>query len=259
MDGTLEFCVLGPLQVRRHGTTSVIAGRRERTLLAAMLLTPDEPTEVERLAHMMWPTTRPRDVPHALRTHIMRLRRHVGRDRIETSPGAYSIRIEREAVDAHHFDDTVAVATTHLVARRLEQAEAMFAVALEIWPHGAPYIDLAGTDIGTAEQARLAEERSEVEERLAAVRLCMHRSPLVDIERLALERPLRENRWLLLMYALSISGQQARALRCYSTIRTRLRQELGLNPDRRLQDMEHRILEQDPMLPELDPLSFLLG
>jgi DNA-binding SARP family transcriptional activator len=98
----------------------------------------------------------------------------------------------------------------------------------------------------------------EVEERLAAVRLCLHLSPLVDIEKLALERPLRENRWLLLMYALSISGQQARALQCYSSIRTHLRRELGLDPDRRLQDMEHRILEQDPKLPEIDPLTLVL-
>ncbi|MEL7155675.1 MAG: BTAD domain-containing putative transcriptional regulator [Actinomycetota bacterium] len=259
MDGALEFCVLGPLRVHRHGAEHVIAGRRERTLLAALLLTPGEPTEVERLAQLMWPATKPRDVPHALRTHIMRLRRHVGRDRIETSPGAYALRLERAAVDAHRFDDTVATATAHLVARQLEQAEAMLAAALEIWPHGAPYIDLAGTDIGEAERARLTEERSEVEERLAAVQLAMHLSPLVDIERLALECPLRENRWLLLMYALSISGQQARALRSYATIRTRLRQELGLNPDRRLQDLEHRILEQDPQLPELDPLSFVLA
>ena len=259
MDGSLEFCVLGPLQVRRDEGITVIAGRRERTLLAGLLLTTGEPVEVERLAALMWPTTRPRDVPHALRTHIMRLRQHVGRDRVETLPGAYTIHVARDTVDVHRFDDLVATANAGLVARRISEAEGLLARALEIWPHGAPYIDLAGTDVGEAERARLTEERLEVEERLAAVRLRLHRSPLVEIEKLAVERPLRENRWLLLMYALSISGQQARALRCYSSIRTHLRQELGLHPDRRLQDLEHRILAQDPELPEIDPLSFVLN
>lgn len=259
MDRTLEFSVLGPLQLRRHGNITVIAGRRERTLLAGLLLTPNEPVEVERLAALMWPAARPRDVPHALRTHIMRLRRHVGRDRVETTPGAYTIHAPRETVDVHRFDDLMTAANAHLATRRLREAEALLATALEIWPHGGPYIDLAGSDIGEAERARLMGERLEVEERLAAARLCLHLSPLVDIEKLALERPLRENRWLLLMYALSISGQQARALECYSSIRTHLRRELGLDPDRRLQDMEHRILEQDPKLSEIDPLSFVLN
>jgi len=258
MDRTLEFSVLGPLQIRRHGSIAVIAGRRERTLLAGLLLTPNEPVEVDRLAALMWPATAPRDVPHALRTHVMRLRRHVGRDRVETTPGAYTIHVPRETVDVHRFDDLITAANADLVARHLGEAEVLLATALEIWPQGAPYIDLAGTDTGEAERARLTGERLEVEERLAAVRLCLHLSPLVDIEKLALERPLRENRWLLLMYALSISGQQARALQCYSSIRTHLRRELGLDPDRRLQDMEHRILEQDPKLPEIDPLTLVL-
>jgi DNA-binding SARP family transcriptional activator len=258
MEGTLEFCVLGPLQVRQDETVGVIAGRRERTLLAGLILTVGEPVEIEQLAALLWPARRPRDVPHAIRTHVMRLRRHVGKEMVETSPGAYSLQAARDRVDAHRFDQAVSTGSVKLGARDLPAAEEALARALEIWHGGAPYVDLAGTPVGEAERARLIEERLEVEERLAAVRMCLHRSPLFDIEKLAVQTPLRENRWLLLMHALSTSGQQARALRSYAKLQARLRQELGLDPDRRLRDMERRILQQDPTLVEVDPLSLVL-
>ena len=97
----------------------------------------------------------------------------------------------------------------------------------------------------------------EAEERLAAVRLSLHLPALDDIEKLAAEAPLRENRWLLLMHALTAEGQQTRALRSYARLRALLRDEVGLDPDRRLQDMEHRILAQDPSLSDLDPLTLV--
>lgn len=259
MDGTPQFRVLGPLQVRFGSSNEVIVGRRERTLLAALLLTAGEPVEIERLVGFLWPNKQPRDTAHAVRTHVMRLRRHIGPELIATSPGAYTVDVAPETVDAHRFDRAVSAATASLVERQLSSAEARLNDALRIWQHGAPWIDLAGSASGDAERARLVEERLGAEERLAAVRLCLHRSPLDQIEKLALEKPLRESRWLLLMLALAGAGEQARALRHYARLRSHLRDELGLDPDRRLQDMEHRILRQDPTLSEMDPLSLVFG
>ena len=61
MEPLVHFVVLGPLQVRLGASTKVIAGRRERTLLAGLLLTPGEPVEAERLAGLLWPVKGPRD------------------------------------------------------------------------------------------------------------------------------------------------------------------------------------------------------
>jgi DNA-binding SARP family transcriptional activator len=259
MNDDMTFRVLGPLQVRRGVTSEAIGGHRERAILAALLLTPGEPVTVERLVELSWPTKRPRDEGHALRTHVMRLRRHLGRDAIITAPGAYSIPVALIAVDAHRFSAAVERATESLWDARLNEAEASFVSALEIWPHGDAWVDLAGCPFGNAERARLAEARLEVEERLAALRFCHHRSRVDVIEKLALETPLREHRWLLLMHALFSTGQQTRALRSYATLRSRLQQEAGLEPEPRLRAMEHRILTQDQTLLGLDPLGLVLG
>ena len=208
----LRFEVFGPLRVWNMGAEEVIAGRRERTLLAALLLTPDEPVEVERLVVLIWPANQPRDVSHALRTHVMRLRHHLGRDVIRTTARSYSIGVSAETVDAHRFQAFATAGTAHTWARDVDAAEAALAAALDVWRHGEPWIDLAGTGAGDAERAALREERCGVEERLAAIRLRRREAPLEVIERLAIESPLRELRWLLLMHALFVAGQQSRAL-----------------------------------------------
>ncbi|MDH3680424.1 MAG: AfsR/SARP family transcriptional regulator [Acidimicrobiia bacterium] len=259
MAGNLRFRVLGPLEVHVNSSIEFIGGRRERALLAGLLLTPGEAVEVDRLADLLWPAKPPRDIGHALRTHVMRLRQHIGRDLVVTSPGAYAIVVEPETVDVHRFDQATTAGTVELAQRRLDAAEARLAEAVDIWHQGAPWIDLAGTVVGDAERARLVERRLEVEERLAAVRLRLGRSPVDDIEKLAVEAPLREHRWLLLMHALYVAGEQTRALRAYESLRARLRDELGLEPDRRVRAMEHRILEHDPGLSSEDPVSFVLS
>lgn len=259
MEARLAFRVLGPLQVERGSDVGSIGGHLERAILAALLLTPSEAVTVEQLADLAWPAKRPRDVPHALRTHVMRLRGHLGSEAVTTSPGAYTLTAEPEAVDAHRFASLAETANDELWSEQPTRAESTLASALDTWRHGEPWLDLAGTTVGDAARARLVEQRLEVEERLAALRLRRQRARVDVVEKLAMEAPLREHRWLLLMHALFVAGQQTRALRSYATVRSRLREEAGLEPEPQLRAMEHRILEQDPSLLDLDPLELVLG
>ena len=50
------------------------------------------------------------------------------------------------------------------------------------------------------------------------------------------------------MLALYRSGRQAEALERYAAARRSLQDELGIEPGRALQDLQRRILEQDPAL-----------
>ena len=253
------FRVLGPLQIERGSDIASIGGLRERAILAGLLLTPGQAVTTDQLADLAWPGTRPRDVPHALRTHVMRLRRHLGPEAIMTTPGAYALAADPEDVDAHRFSSLAESANEELWADQPSRAEATLATALDIWQRGDPWLDLAGTTVGDAARARLIEQRLEVEERLAALRLRRQRARVDVVEKLAMEAPFREHRWLLLMHALFVAGQQPRALRSSATVRSRLQDEAGLEPEPPLRAMEHRILEQDPTLLDLDPLELVLG
>ena len=60
--------------------------------------------------------------------------------------------------------------------------------------------------------------------------------------------PYQEGLWELLITALYRAGRQADALAAYQRVRTRLADELGLDPGPQLQELEQQILDQDPAL-----------
>ena len=69
-----------------------------------------------------------------------------------------------------------------------------------------------------------------------------------ELQGLIEAHPLRERLWRQLMLALYRDGRQAEALAAYRSARTRLVEEIGIEPGRELQALEARILAQDPGL-----------
>ena len=121
--------------------------------------------------------------------------------------------------------------------------------ALALW-RGQPLSDVAYSRFARAETARLEELRvSALEERieqdLAAGR---HTTVVGELEALVHEHPLRERLRGQLMLALYRSGRQAEALEAYQEGRRLLSEELGLEPSRRLRELQQAILNQDPAL-----------
>ena len=60
--------------------------------------------------------------------------------------------------------------------------------------------------------------------------------------------PYQEGLWELLITALYRAGRQADALATYQRVRSRLADELGLDPGPRLRELEQQVLDQDPAL-----------
>jgi DNA-binding SARP family transcriptional activator len=69
-----------------------------------------------------------------------------------------------------------------------------------------------------------------------------------ELEGLVHEHPLRERFWELLMLALYRSGRQPEALRAFQDLRSRLGDDLGLDPSPGLLDLERAIVAHDPSL-----------
>jgi predicted ATPase len=82
----------------------------------------------------------------------------------------------------------------------------------------------------------------------AELALGHHRDVVPDLEQLVTEYPYREFLWRSLMLALYRSDRVAAALRVYHRLRTTLVDEFGLEPSSEAQELEHRILDQDPAL-----------
>ena len=240
---SMSVVVFGPLTLE-----GVTLSPRERAVLSALVLRADRPVTTDELADALWGDDSPRTWPKQLQASIGRVRAAIGRDAITTSPGAYTLRIDPDTVDAERFERFAASARAHLdddPARALDAVER----ALELW-RGTPYADLASWAPAVVEAARLDEVRMELEEARvdAHLRLGEDAASVADAERLVRVAPLRERRWVLLATALYRAGRQADALAAIRAARDRLADELGAEPGAELSDLELRILRHDRAL-----------
>ncbi len=238
--------VLGPVLV---AGSDARLGHRDRVILSALALEPGEVLSPDRLADALWGESPPKSWPKVVQGSMMRLRRALGPDAIETTSRGYRLSVSDDEVDHVRFERLVARARGFAAVREPARAVTTFELALALW-RGPPFPELEGWDAGRAEAARLTEVRRASEEQLVEARLAAGRpvEAVPEARRLAAREPYREHRWALLAVALYRSGRQREALDVIRGAASTLRDELGLDPGRELADLEQAVLQQDPAL-----------
>ncbi|GAA1848525.1 BTAD domain-containing putative transcriptional regulator [Microbacterium koreense] len=236
--------VFGPLDI--DGLT---LSPRERTILAALIVTRAAAVTVDELADACWGERPPPTWRQQVHNAIARIRSHVGPECVRTVGTGYALGIDRASIDATQFEDAVTEARAHGLRGAHDRAAAAYRRALALW-RGEPFEDVAEWGPARTEAARLAELRASGEEELieARVRSGEDRTVIADAERLVHEHPLREQRWAVLALANYRADRQADALEVLRSARERLAEDLGVEPGRSLSDLEAAILRQDPAL-----------
>jgi len=241
----LDFRLLGPLEVHDDGRSLALGGRKQRTLLAILLLHANEAVSDDVLSEGLWGERPPKTAPTALQIHVANLRKLLPADRLERRAPGYLLHLELEELDVARFERLCAEAR----GREPEAAAVALTDALALW-RGRPLADFAYDSFAQAEIARLEELRvAAIEQRIEAELACGRHAELVgELEALVAEHPLRERLRRQLMLALYRSGRQTEALDAYRDARITLVGELGIEPSPALKDLEKAILAQDPAL-----------
>jgi DNA-binding SARP family transcriptional activator len=242
----MEFRILGPLEVVDDGGPITLAGSKQRTLLALLLLTPNRPVSVDRLIEALWGDEPPATPANALQYHVSQLRKTLGEDAaIVTREPGYLIRIGPDQLDLLRFERLVIEAD----GADAHRASRLLAEALDLW-RGEPLTDLADDVLSQAELQRLAAARlAALERRIDAdLTLGRHAQLVPELEALVRTHPLHEGFVSALMRALYGAGRQADALEVYRTTRETFDAELGIEPSPFLRDLERAILRQDSEL-----------
>src|SRR5687768_2076485 len=102
----MEFCVLGPLEVRREGAAVALGGAKQRALLAVLLLHAGEVVSADRLIDELWAEEPPPTAAHTVQVFVSRLRKALGdaeggRQVLVTRPPGYLARLEADELDLH--------------------------------------------------------------------------------------------------------------------------------------------------------------
>ncbi|MBV9448816.1 MAG: tetratricopeptide repeat protein [Streptosporangiaceae bacterium] len=257
MAAEIEFCVLGSLVVRHGGVEVPLSSRKQRAVLAALLLNAGRLVSLDELAEVLWGSSPPPSARVTIQNYVMRLRKALGDtagSRISTQPRGYLIQVDPSELDVSRFD-------AHLVAARAAgrnsdwgAAAAQARAGLALW-RGDPLVDVESESLVVRKVPQLEELRLQMlQTRIDAdLHLGRHAEVITELRQLTEAHPLREHLHGLLMLALYRDGRQAEALAVYRRARQILVDELGTEPGSGLQTLHQQMLNADQILDAAAP------
>jgi len=243
----VEFRILGEVEARVDGRVLHLGGRRQRSLLALLLLEPGKSASSDRLTHELWAGDPPRGADVTLRSYASKLRAVLGTAAsVHGSSAGYTLQIDPLVVDAVRFERLLEAGERDLERGAFRGAARSLRDGLSLW-HGEPFGGLADGGALRSAALRLEELRVRaVEKRIEAELELGESTRLVEeLEALVAEHPLRERLWRHLMLALYRAGRQADALEAYQRVRRALDEELGLEPGGELERLQGDILRHE--------------
>lgn len=262
--GDADFCIglLGPVVAERSGRLLPLAGPKQRGVLAALALQPGRVVSVDALIAAVWGEDPAAGAAKTLQVYVANLRRALETARAPGAPPTvlltrepgYLLDVTVEQVDGARFEWVVDRARALVQRGELREAAGALRDALGDW-RGTALAGLESLPIHDRHAGRFRELRLDALELCcgAELDLGLH-SPLVpELEALVDEAPYRERLRALLIRALYASGRQRDALSAFQQARRTLVEDLGVEPGPELQDLERRVLTQDPSLDVMPP------
>ncbi|WP_083914279.1 AfsR/SARP family transcriptional regulator [Nocardia concava] len=248
----MDARILGPLTIADEGVEIDIPSARQRTLLVALLINANRPASTDQLIEVLWGCRPPQNSLAALRTYIMRLRRHLGNAlgvRIVTRPDGYLIEARENEVDLTRFQSLYTAGRTAVGEGDWESAAKVLKAALSLW-RGEPFTEIPSEILRERELPRLEQLHLRTQELYFEAQLARgeHKDIVLELQRAVEACPLREQFWAQLMTALYRSRRKAEALDAFQAARTRLIDELGVDPGPDLQALHQAMLTDEKSL-----------
>ncbi|TQS25180.1 BTAD domain-containing putative transcriptional regulator [Microbispora sp. KK1-11] len=248
----MEYRLLGSVRVRdADGREVPLVRPKHRQVLVALLVSANRVVPADHLVEHLWDGTAPRSARGNVKTYISALRRLLspedpGAAPIETVGEGYRLAVRPGELDLLTFRDLVRQGRGALKAADVRQGEATLRQALLLW-RDDPFQDVPLTLLLEEIATGLREERLGVFEDWADARLDLglHAEAIGPLRQCVRDHPLRERPWGQLMLALVRDGRRADALAAFHELRTRLVEELGVEPGQPLQRLHQRILADD--------------
>lgn len=269
----LDIRVLGPLAVSHAGRSATPSAPKLRSVLAVLALQLGQSVPLTSLIRELWGDAPPTSALTTLQTYVLHLRKllagalccppaEIAGSVLVTQPGGYLLASPPGGYDAHAYEQLASAGRAALAAGEDAQAADLLMQAHGMW-RGPALADLRpgpvlDPQVKRLDEARLATLEQSIEARL---RLGRHHELLAELAGILPGHRLHENLHAQFMLALHRSGRRQEALAVFQRLRATMREELGLEPSRRLHALQQAILSDDPALevaPRADGLALFL-
>jgi DNA-binding SARP family transcriptional activator len=240
----VQLCGAFAVEISGRRVDHLLPGRQGRLLFAYLALSRHQRVSRDALVDALWGETPPGAAATALNALVSKVRAVVGQDlvrgRAELSlvlPEPARVDVEAAMASVHAAETAVAVGdwrrawlpslTAHFVTRRpfLPDVDAPW---VESWRRRLVDVDIRALECYATACLELGGAELPAAERAARA--------LLELA------PLRETAHLLLMRTLAARGNVAEALTAYERLRILLREELGINPCKAVQEVHTRLL-----------------
>ena len=236
----ISLSVLGPVRASRGGEEFHVGGPQRQAGLALLLAADGRPVPLEVFVDALWRGDPPASAANVVHRLISGLRRALepgrparsGGGLIARGTGGYRLTAVPGTLDLTRFREAVRRGRALAEAGETVAAAEMYATGLALWhgpagtgldPGVRAHPQLAALD---REWAAAAREAADLARPAGAAERLL---PLVA--RAAGAHPLDESLQARLVLLLSASGRRAAALDTFASVRRRLADELGLDPD----------------------------
>jgi DNA-binding SARP family transcriptional activator/tetratricopeptide (TPR) repeat protein len=246
-DGEVRFALFGGVRAWRGDVELPLGPPRQRALLQLLLVAGGAPVSLSEILTTLWLDEPAASATNQVHRHVGELRRRfepelgrreVGRWLLPTSSG-YRIAVDATNLDLLRFRELLR-RSEDLAATAAESATALVARALEM-ARAAP-----GDDSLRGLPRFVAVEDERVRAATGAARIALSAGlpgeVLPWLWEIAGAHPFHEPLQARLMDCLTRSGRSAEALALFERIRTRLRDELGIDPGAALTEAQARAL-----------------
>ena len=251
--GSLRLQILGPLRLWRDGVELDSGPRQQASLLAVLLARQGQLVSTSELINLIWDDDPPASGLNVIQKYVGALRRLLEPGLLARSAGSYLRRrgsgylfvAGPGMLDLVTFRNLVQDAEAALAHQRRDTALDCYVQALRLW-HGNAGEGLVQTPDAMSIFAGLDGEFYDacVSAAGLAVSLGPPQRVLPPLQLAATMAPLHEPVQASLIAVLGAAGRQAEALSVFRGVRTRLAEELGIDPSQALRAAHQHVLNQ---------------
>ncbi|CAM5720101.1 BTAD domain-containing putative transcriptional regulator [Streptomyces hirsutus] len=247
--------LLGPMRLHAEdGQEPASVAPKVRTVLAMLTMHPDQVVPVSTLTRELWPEQPPVTALRTLQTYVLNIRKvlasitelrpeDVADQLLVTQKNGYRLHssdLHLDWLDFMRLADqgrrALGEGDSHTGIRELEQA-------LGMW-RGSVLTDVPNGAVLEARRLMLEESRLDTIEALidARIEAGLHQQVIAELASLTSEHSYHEGLHAQYMRALALNGRRAAALEVFARLRTRLIDEIGIEPGYPLQQLQGTIL-----------------
>jgi DNA-binding SARP family transcriptional activator len=252
---SLDFGVLGPLQVSVDRQPVPLGTPKQRAVLALLLINRNRPVPRDSIIDAIWAdSAHAADATHNLHVYVANLRKIFGsagvdpRTVLASARPGYRLDVPQLCCDLGRFATEKAAGVQAAAAGRFGQASDRLSAALAQW-RGPVLDDLREFRFAETFATALVEDKVVAHVMRAEAEIACGRgaSVISELETLVAEQPYREPLWAQLITAYYVAERQTDALDAYRRLRSTLSEELGIDPGPTLRALHQRILRQEPL------------